>query len=947
MPENISKDLCPPCINYTAKKLYTMTTKGGKLDSGRTHIKLAYNLYRYFGGTGEHYRDFIEIYSNWRIKSKTSAKYFYGHDDQSLELHCQSLQNSYNTRIKSNSKKLDSCVKTVRSMGAPSDMCALCPFSCEYMNARFGDEQSILGYALYNRNTEFLEVVKLPSYADYTSIVYEDIALHFTGSFLKKSKDTNVFIGGSYNFHALLAYFILRHVDEFKKESSALMENIFSRVQKGPQAAAEVLLHELYKIMNAELGPQADFAKRFPDKNYAIKDMSEEDFKASFIPAVISIIKKAPEVSYEDYKKCIEDIRNVYTYTDYPSINKKTGRGAKHNEMRMTTPTKKKKKPSDIKINMETDLETAKTLSDLLLHSPILDNAPLINDFENELGAPSIPEDDSSAKTANEGPDYIQAVPEPITSEMITSAVKREYEQDTVQQKSDVTSTSDNITTPVSGKETEQVQDSPADSFSFFKSGIETFSISTIEENHAVEEISENVTVKVSEQDNIQDNFITDNSADDYYDALASEFVDEVPDYELDTPPEDEDDFPETTSTISDETASSTDTDIENNTDEADASSVNQTESTDDNQYTVSAATEIQTDESPEKSIEPETCEDKIITMSLPEFIQTPINTEDFFKRVNTLYGLDEEDSATQARIWIEKICVREYPISVELVYENELEQYGLLLYSPVSKNYYYIADDMSKNFNDVCWHIFMSENPKITLNFSGVSSYLSGRNLRARNLVSIPAMYATLHPDCTRFLVGDILRTKLKCRQNCSIFELAMPLYTDAYQYFQSEIDKHEDDIAFNKQLTKHKNFERIACYAYNLSDVTTISGPGVFIDVPGQMVFSYTGPDCLKHDSGYSVVTLQANSSDFKYDFTIKEFFVAMLNSMLQMSCFTKFHISFAGYDDYKLSIISPTDNVYMATDIITDTAGRTFKKMCRNADIVPEFETDIITK
>ena len=74
MPENISKDLCPPCINYTAKKLYTMTTKGGKLDSGRTHIKLAYNLYRYFGGTGEHYRDFIEIYSNWRIKSKTSAK---------------------------------------------------------------------------------------------------------------------------------------------------------------------------------------------------------------------------------------------------------------------------------------------------------------------------------------------------------------------------------------------------------------------------------------------------------------------------------------------------------------------------------------------------------------------------------------------------------------------------------------------------------------------------------------------------------------------------------------------------------------------------------------------------------------------------------------------------------------------------------------------------------
>ena len=110
MPENISKDLCPPCINYTAKKLYTMTTKGGKLDSGRTHIKLAYNLYRYFGGTGEHYRDFIEIYSNWRIKSKTSAKYFYGHDDQSLELHCQSLQNSYNTRIKSNSKKLDSCV---------------------------------------------------------------------------------------------------------------------------------------------------------------------------------------------------------------------------------------------------------------------------------------------------------------------------------------------------------------------------------------------------------------------------------------------------------------------------------------------------------------------------------------------------------------------------------------------------------------------------------------------------------------------------------------------------------------------------------------------------------------------------------------------------------------------------------------------------------------------
>lgn len=142
-------------------------------------------------------------------------------------------------------------------------------------------------------------------------------------------------------------------------------------------------------------------------------------------------------------------------------------------------------------------------------------------------------------------------------------------------------------------------------------------------------------------------------------------------------------------------------------------------------------------------------------------------------------------------------------------------------------------------------------------------------------------------------------------------------------------------------------KILKESACYAYNLSDVTTISGPGVFIDVPGQMVFSYTGPNCLKHDSGYSVVTLQANSSDFKYDFTIKEFFVAMLNSMLQMSCFTKFHISFAGYDDYKLSIISPTDNVYMATDIITDTAGRTFKKMCRNADIVPEFETDIITK
>ena len=158
----LTKDLCPPCIYDSAKSLY-IKTRAGKPDAGRTHIKMAYHLYRMFGGTDEKNNEFIDLYTNWSLKSIVAAKYFYGNsDNQSLTLHKKKKKKNYEKRKESINKPdtRDTCVKLIRSFGSPSDMCAICPYSSEYMNARIDYEKTVLGYALLNRDITFLDTVK-------------------------------------------------------------------------------------------------------------------------------------------------------------------------------------------------------------------------------------------------------------------------------------------------------------------------------------------------------------------------------------------------------------------------------------------------------------------------------------------------------------------------------------------------------------------------------------------------------------------------------------------------------------------------------------------------------------------------------------------------------------------------------------------------------------------
>lgn len=973
----LTKDLCPPCIYDSAKSLY-IKTRAGKPDAGRTHIKMAYHLYRMFGGTDEKNNEFIDLYTNWSLKSIVAAKYFYGNsDNQSLTLHHNHLKKNYEKRKESINKPdtRDTCVKLIRSFGSPSDMCAICPYSSEYMNARIDYEKTVLGYALLNRDITFLDTVKLNSMADFSSIVYEDIALHFTGSYLLKSKDKAVYIGGNYNFHALIAYFFLIHRNEFKENTSALMEDIFSRSHKGVGAVADILLHELYTVMCKELIPGCmNGFKRYNDKNYSI-NISEVDFKASFISALKNIISSGQQATHENYIEACQNLSNIYTYTDYPKFNENTGRGSNYNKKRMTDSSKK---TPDKKITSGTAKEeitpTTSLFSMMFADSPLLqNNTHFVSQNECNLGEIDDTFLPDTHKTKENDIISAAATPDtPVINEKSLSLINTENSigidsinnnTEAKSLKTDLKSVDNNKKTDtakqLSAANTANIEDSTdiidksqydnisdindEKSINTYDNIVNSDIINTDNNHYEHDDKENNITLDEKSPASTSNNGIKEPSIIDVQEERLFNEVMSDNDYMHENIYEENCDFyyepiPE-----------------ENDIDDGSMQAAENSTDINNTNTSVTAANESANVVNTNENIEESETQTSNNTDNIQQNIdETPVLLEDlhktsitdcgFINRINTLYDMSEEDATKQACIWIEKLCIDEDPLAVTYAYYKELDRYGLLFYSPIYKEYYFISDDMGKNFNDVCWHIFMGEGPRITLNYAGVNSYLLNHSLRARNLISLISMYAALQPDCTEYIISNIILHKVSFSQTQNIYEQCMPYYMDAYRTYSNLIKKHDDDIKFMKALKAYKNYDKIAGYAYFLSDITSINGPGVENICPGKFKFFYTN-ECLLTDCGYSAVTLSININDFNYGFTTDDFFLEMLLRMIKISCFSKFRLRLAKYDNTGIIFICPTDIIAIASDAIVDSAGRTYKKLCKNS-VIPEFTIGCLT-
>lgn len=322
------KETFPPCIKYSGKDLYNKIKDKSTNYDGSNHLSLAYKIYRWFDGKEESETEFIKLYSEWHKKAGHLQKYYFDINNN-IDKAAKDIASAYNKKVTKNPEYANKgCLNFVSNSGCNSKLCYLCPLSSEYVNARIEYEKIVLGCALVNMNVDFFDIF----YKDATpeNIFYENLAVHFTGTY--PQFENNEICEYTYNFHALLAYYLAQNAKEINKgHLNPTLKLIKDNAACGTGAFIQPLMNNL-KIISYTLGADGSAVKRNSDYDYSCP-LSTSDMIHSFNYAVEDIISAGLNSSYEEYNNAVLKLNDIYSYSDFYKKNALVGKTGRYMSM--------------------------------------------------------------------------------------------------------------------------------------------------------------------------------------------------------------------------------------------------------------------------------------------------------------------------------------------------------------------------------------------------------------------------------------------------------------------------------------------------------------------------------------------------------------------------------------------------------------------------------------
>lgn len=267
-------------------------------------------------------------------------------------------------------------------------------------------------------------------------------------------------------------------------------------------------------------------------------------------------------------------------------------------------------------------------------------------------------------------------------------------------------------------------------------------------------------------------------------------------------------------------------------------------------------------------------------------------------------------------------------PIAVECCWHPKLERYGILIYVQSCDSYWYVMEDCP-GFNDICWHLFLSNRIKVCINSVGIMSLLRKLNIRYKKLYSLTSLFYAANSD-TIFKelpkLSDIIGFKLQ--NNINIYKQILPAYTKRYDYFMDLIDETNNHESSNKLLQSIMNIETLLSFSYDMSDILSAPLPHINISFDGSFSFAYK-KEYLIENSGFTIIKLSVSydKEQLKDNFSFVEFYKALLKLMQNYSYFVRYNIRLLFCSASEITFACPTDIAYTVNDILTDAAKTTY--------------------
>ncbi|MDD3240484.1 MAG: hypothetical protein PHW47_10490 [Lachnospira sp.] len=976
--KNKSLSNIPPCLLYGGQSLesqFSQAQKDKGTYKGLSHLRTAYELYRYFDCPCETPTAFIKTYKEWyESSSKIFKTYFRSIDDFDDDV--KRVISEYEKKeIKRKERgKASTCLSIANSHMIRCKVCRICPMSNEYVNDRLELENIVLGYSLKNSDYRFLDIaVKGLIQSIYIGLTYEDICSHITGSYaIYRLDEHGNKIWSTYNFNGLLAYFISRYSETLLAKGGTVRAEIDKRIYDAG-ALANYLLN-LLRVEAGSLALHGTGAKSNLYADYSLTGLSTEDMEKHFFRAIQSIVNAANSATEEDYNNAIDVLRNVYTYNDYNSSASFTAQSDLYVGSLNRAPSGVKKlvdapfpfmqfsNPNNDKVgntSSEKGTDTSNKRNDWsellkkcgLSGTPIesTDTSKKRKNASDKRNSPNKKEvhkhPDDVAVGTETNPDEPLTVLEPIASPEEKSAtcadkkditsnaaielnntnvhlslIQNDTEMNVLNENGDVSDESvvsntmdvKEIATPEPEKNdelttinTEIYESSQEDD----EEDIDLFSLENIlcsdEDNDDDEcglldlENLTNVETDINHTESIQSEIYAmdiqiDNDAYDNYEQVDESCLDSFHGY----------DNTEFTDNIDNEVPLS----MTETTPETNSSSLKQDEITDFNSGTIS-----------------------VNQMSL-----IPIDKDPAYSDVRTFFGLNDlQMNASIAE------CTADLggyeTIAVECMYHSEFNMYGILIFIPSKHKYWYI-NDICPGFSTVCWHLFISERPKLCMNFPMLNALLSKNNIRKKSLFSLTPLYAAIHPEIKEITISNIIGCNIE--KGTSVIESTLPLYEMCYGKM-NVIMASDDSMEIDERFEHNNLIDQILSFSADVSHFINISGPVAYTNDYTDIKFKYDKSKLLS-DVGYSLLSLTCDLSFFKNQEQMNNFFNEILRTLALSSCYIRYGISLLNIDNSTICFACIEKNMNTVNDLVISHAKDAYKKVSDDFE-VPEFYID----
>lgn len=937
---SILNKCCPPCIHYSGKSLKNIAVGNdgtGKYD-GTSHIAMAYRLYRWYDGIDNSTADFIRLYTNWSISDNKQHQYYFGSNPgDNIEQRCKSLCNGFNKKRDKNPKYCTSgCNSIVYTSSGVASLCYLCPFSPEYMNARIEYENTVLGYALLQLDTSFVDIIfNNVAGADY--IYYENIATHFTGMYPVYNADE--ICTQPYNFNALVAYYLIRRVKDIESGNiEPRLKEISQKALHGPNAIINTFMNILYEESQT-LAADSSGYKRDTKVDYSI-NVSQSDAVSSFSSAISSIVLAGLSASKEDYEAAAKELTNVYSYSGYFKKNIEHSKPDRYfnslgvGDVTLTEHHKKIKKkknhnttntaPGDSGVSSSEVSSKSKsnTTTECMGQESVFDALSFLTQdtkdqyafFVKDNGL--IDEEDATKDKdisinarEDSAPDVLDTLAEENEHNNTNEQQPSVYENFIEDMKEQLT----HDESALNGASTAVVEVSSSKDLS------KSEDLHTFDEHTDVDKHLENLMASYYDTD-IEDDIDCFDAIPDSRELSGEILEDPVSDYDLA-----QSEVTHEKSFASDENKDAV------STQEKDAKT---SKSLGDN-FTLSSGF-VPEDEDMDLSGDEaasitKSNEDVPLVHSIYELSGISIRDYDFGD-IGTAYGLSDSELIKKTALCQTELNGTE-PIVVEYAYDGDIDTYGILVYTGREERFWFIIEQ-SYQYENILYRLFSGERIKLCMNYPAIQNYLGIHGFRSNNLVSLPAMYAAAHPDIDRLLVNNVLGDMVHTASHP--LKQYMLNYKGCYYNLKRILDT--DTGCFER----YKNFrylDDVMAASYDISDITNICIPGITTYNYSKLSYRYKDKEQLIHESGYCVLTalldksclFGINGSDIMTDIVVR---------LAKGHIFSRYKLRILSVSDCQIAVACPISGYSIVNDIIIDF----IKKACRSRDdnksIVPKI-------